>query len=250
MMHALHDVELGHALEKWIHPDLLHLLPGINLGLRLQEDYNYNLNWCELGNRMPDTEYRMLAKAAATVHRYGSFAFKAPVFSELFCRRLLCELRVMEHTTGIRFAPNQDEDSDFQIPEIVLEEVCPVLGRGIYDTALCSLWKWFQLAYNIKPGWVSSIQVANYTPQGTSHGNWHHDEDSDYTAVVSLDPDAYVGGGTDLKDGFGSTVHIPKIPQGHALIFPGKHVMHRGCAVESGRRLLLVFWLKLKEDGK
>ena len=135
------------------------------------------------------------------------------VFPEIYTvplfRRQWCKMMVEEiklMEQHVAFKPNDDEDELRQIPEIVLRDHCPELYSRM----------WF---------------VA-----------WHHDESADISVVIPLNTGGYVGGGTE----FHNHGTLKPLPSGHALIFPSFTNLHRGLAVESGDRYLLVFWLHNK----
>jgi predicted 2-oxoglutarate/Fe(II)-dependent dioxygenase YbiX len=85
--------------------------------------------------------------------------------------------------------------------------------------------------------------LAKYTPEGTKQTQWHHDADSNMTGLINLAPELYTGGGTDIRTTLLTYDHIPSIPKGHALVFNGNMLLHRGAPVETGERYLLVFWV-------
>lgn len=244
-MHPLRNVYLGHCLEKWIHPRCLEVLPGLNTVGRVAEDYSYNLTDTELHAHVSEDNWRYFQRALGLPHYHSALAWSVPVFSGEFCDALLAE---QEHMVYMGTTPtvNPDEDLAFQIPELVLPQLCPALARGIHETSVAALYPWLRMEYQCVPDDVASIQLANYSPRGTQGGNWHHDSDADYTAVVSLNPGCFTGGGTEIKTGLCWSQRVPVLPKGHALIFPGKHVMHRGLQVLGGDRWLLVFWLRMK----
>lgn len=167
-------------------------------------------------------------------------AYAVPFLHPDVCANLVAEAVRMGEERG--FVPNPEEEGPYQIPEIVVNHADPALHdhlAGLIDY----LNIWFLLIYQIVPNSISSIQFAKYEPNGTAHGNWHHDRDSDFTAVVSLAPDLFEGGGTDIR--LSPTLHhsVPPLPAGYALIMNGKQILHRGRAVTEGTRHLLVYWL-------
>ncbi|MBH9196966.1 hypothetical protein I5K50_11455 [Pseudomonas aeruginosa] len=144
------------------------------------------------------------------------------------------------------FAVNPDEEAEVQIPEITLADTCPTLHsclHGLFNNVVNPLTK---VLYQLEQAKMSSIQFAQYTPDNTAHGNWHHDRDSDITLVVALS-DFHKGGGTAVKpQGLGKTFVVPQLPVGHAMLFQGSRTLHKGLPVTEGARNLLVFWSELK----
>lgn len=167
----------------------------------------------------------------------GGSAFSFPLLDPAYCQELI---QIAENMGD--FAPNPAECLDYQIPEIVLAHRAPELYEHLKGIG-AFIMMWSALVFLKMPGRVSSIQFAKYEPDGTAHGNWHFDSDSDFSAVVSLDPTRFTGGGTDIRNGLDDYLTVPPLPPGHILFFDGRKLMHRGRAVESGVRHLLVFWL-------
>ena len=170
----------------------------------------------------------------------GGFAYGVPMFSATACTGLLQTAQKMGEKHG--FTPNHEEAESEQIPEIVVKHY----DESAYGELVGSIEYmnvWFLLIYHTIPKSVSSIQFTKYEPSETPRGNWHHDLDSDFTAVVSLAPELFEGGGTDLRLTPTSYFSLDKLPKGYALLFNGKQIQHRGRAVTSGVRHLLTFWL-------
>jgi len=141
------------------------------------------------------------------------------------------------------YDPNVDEEPEFQIPEIVLAHKHPPTHAecmAVWEMVLAPL---FQILYRLEPEEVTSIQLTRYTPENTSKGNWHRDEDSDCTAVINLGS-RHTGGGTKLFVD-GRPLFVPPLPTGHALLFLGRSTLHCGAEITEGQRDLLVFWSKL-----
>ena len=162
--------------------------------------------------------------------------YSAPLFSEIFCDIFKDELKSLkEH---YNFNPNPEEDELRQIPEIVLQECAPDIYRSLMYVAQTILNPMFIALWGrtISEG---GIQIANYNLIDKQQGAWHHDSSADISVVVPLNTGEYKGGGTE----FAGRGVVEPIPTGHALMFPSFTHMHRGLAVESGDRYLLVFWL-------
>ncbi|ARV77145.1 hypothetical protein SKUL_46 [Pseudomonas phage Skulduggery] len=166
--------------------------------------------------------------------------YAVPFLNEGACDALVQLAARLEAEHGYR--PNAAEERDYQIPEIVVKHY----DKGAYAELrglLEYLNIWFQFVYYTAPNFITSIQFTKYEPSDTPRGNWHHDRDSDFTAVVSLAPELHEGGGTDVRLTPTAAHRVPKLPKGFALLFNGKQVQHRGAPVESGTRHLLTFWL-------
>lgn len=170
----------------------------------------------------------------------GGSAFAVPFLHPSVCKNLVNAAEQLGEIHGHQ--PNPIEEGPYQIPEIVIKHVDQPLHDALADM-IKYLNLWFMLIYQVEPNSISSIQFAKYEPDGTAHGNWHHDRTSDFTAVVSLNPDDFTGGGTDIRLSPTDYHSIPPLPQGYALLLNGKQVHHHGRAVEQGARHLLVFWL-------
>ena len=168
----------------------------------------------------------------------GVYSFK--LFELEWCRRLVEEIKVMDSEVGLK--PNPDEDELRQIPEFVIPEHSPdllnlmrLVIRDVISPVNWSLFGQEELS-------IASVQIAHYNPKGKKAGAWHHDGSADFTVVVPLNTGEYVGGGTEFF-GLGT---VEPLETGSALIFPSTSHMHRGLAVESGDRYLLVFWLYVR----
>jgi hypothetical protein len=151
---------------------------------------------------------------------------------------MLCE-EIDHMRQVIGFEPNPSEDELRQIPEIVLKEHVPELYRNMWHVVQNVLAPIIFSLYQREVSDIASVQIANYNLRDKQQGAWHHDESADISVVIPLNTGDYVGGGTE----FHSHGVLKPLPSGHALIFPSFTNLHRGLAVESGDRYLLVFWL-------
>lgn len=152
-------------------------------------------------------------------------------------------LNILNKAKKFNYCVNDNEDTPYQIPEAILFDNDKKLHEIMLNVFTTVIGEFTDSMYFSKIKEVRSIQLAKYSNSGTiKKGNWHFDEDSDITAVVALN-DNYIGGGTRLKMyGSSNEIVIPKLAQGHVLVFRGKHYLHKGLKVENGCRDILVFW--------
>lgn len=236
-MWLLNNPLLAVAVEQHIHPELRERLPAIRAAAstlvrrdfnikRLRAEERAAIRWIE-AHRVRDTS-----------------AYTLPFLSPSYVDQLQTEVCAM--STG--FTPNALEDKAYQIPELTTQDNCPQLFRvlrELHDAALAPVW---MLAQGRVADVYNTIQFAQYNPKGTSHGNWHHDEDSDQTTVVSLNPEQFSGGGTQLRTSAVTYAEVPPLAKGHALLFGGKTTLHRGLNVDAGTRNILVYWCEYRPD--
>lgn len=240
-MHLLVDGLTSIAQEAWLHPELRLHHPAIVRMARALVDGKQNSE--ALVEILGQPEIAALQWLNDHTIRPG--LYRIPFLAPDYCDKLVVEADKMGETIG--YEPNDDEELPYQIPELVLGHLCPSLFQCLqvlFDSAICPL---TTILMGQQPAIIRTIQFARYEPAEVGHGNWHVDIDSDITAVVSLQPDKFEGGGTDVRTGPLSKITVEKLPQGHALLFHGKTTLHRGRKVESGRRDLLVFWTEVKE---
>jgi hypothetical protein len=240
-MHLLVDGLTCIPQEAWLHQGLRFHLPALERMARVLTEGRQNIESLVLdkGN------YKALAWLEG--HRIqGTTAYALPFLSHDYCDKLIVEARAFESAIG--YTPNEDEEVEFQIPEFVLQHHCSQLATGLNVLFQRAMVPISTIVHGQPELNLVSAQLARYEPRGVRHGNWHFDDDSDCSVVVSLAPDLFNGGGTDLRTGPLKTVRVPKLPKGHALMFHGKTTLHRGCRVDAGVRDLLVFWSKY--DGR
>lgn len=231
-MQLLRNPALACSLETYLHPDLRAVLPVMWKLAEFSERHAWN--------KQPRTKEMQRALDWLDARQITDGVYVVPFLAPNVARAIQFEANDWPR------CPNEAEEKAYRIPEIVLKEACPQLFRTTSELMQAGMWPVLQVVHGRTPSRINSIQLARYEPSGTRHGNWHHDEDSDQTIVVSLNSDAFEGGGTDIMTGPWSRLHVPKVPTGHALIFNGKMTLHRGCAVESGVRDLLVYWTEVK----
>lgn len=166
-----------------------------------------------------------------------------PVYSIPMLTPESCD-RIVESAKKYGYDVNEEEGVAYRIDEAVLQVKDPDLYDALGRTLLPVLNSWSLLVYQRPVTRVASFQVAKYTPGGTKMTGFHHDRDSDVTAVISLNPGDFTGGGTDVRVMAHRSHYISPLPKGHALFFNGKAIHHRGAEVMSGERYLLVCWLE------
>lgn len=172
--------------------------------------------------------------------RFTSGVYSFPFLRPEFIDDLLNEVSAMS------FEVNDQEEDTVQIPEITLQDNCPSLHDCLHSLFQYVVKPLAAILYGNEPKFMQSIQFAQYTPENTAHGHWHHDEDSDITLVVAL-TDHHKGGGTMVKpQGLGEAFEVPQLPVGHAMLFQGSRMLHYGMPVTEGARNLLVFWSTLR----
>lgn len=239
-MHLLVDGMTCIPQAGWLHPELARHLPALRRMAGRMVD-----SGCEL--LLTDGDAEEGAAASWLLQQAGTQGcWQLPFLHPDYCDKLVVEAEAMAKTVG--FTPNPDEQEDYQIPELVLQHVCPTLYTGLSVLKQQVIDTYTMLLFGSKATDIRSIQFARYEPNGVAHGNWHRDAESDITAVVSLQPHMFEGGGTDIRTNAFFSFHVPKLPQGYCLLFHGKARLHRGHAVTSGHRDLLVFWSEYSED--
>lgn len=186
----------------------------------------------------PDKTGRLLSDNQITKHSDG--VFTVPWLSPDYCDWL------STFFPAVAYEPNKEEPYAAQIPEIVLLEHNKSLHLSLetlYDMTLRPL---VHLLMGQDIERFNSIQLARYEPSRVRQGTFHTDHDSDITVTIALNDD-YHGGGLQLFTDNGITgaepVTVSKLPKGTATLFKGRQLMHKGLAVESGVKHLLVFWM-------
>lgn len=236
-MWLLNNPVLAVAVEQHLHPELRQRLPAIRAAASTLVRRGFNIK------RLPRDERAAIEWVEG--HRVcGTNAYTLPYLSPAYADALQTE--VLAVPTG--FTPNDLEDKPYQIPEWTTQDNCPQLFRALrelHDAALAPVWLLIQ---GKTADLYRSIQFAKYNPKGTSHGNWHHDEDSDQTTVVSLNPEQFSGGGTQLRTSATTYAEVPPLEKGHALLFSGKTTLHRGLNVDAGTRNILVYWCEYRKE--
>jgi len=181
--------------------------------------------------------YSEMATFGITEHAPGVYSF--PFLSKKYCKELV------KKADNYAFKPNAEEPLCAQIPEVVLEtgdnkEFLRTM-KMFFDAARLS-----KLVYHSDVVSLNTAQLARYTLDTTAKGSWHTDNDSDFTLTVALS-DTHKGGGTAIKlPGRLGEIEVPQLPVGHALVFQGKFMPHKGLPVLGGNRDLLVYWSEFK----
>lgn len=170
----------------------------------------------------------------------GGFVYELPIMSPENCDAIRLA------ATNYDFSPNLAEGEEYRINEAMLE----LVDKGLYDLLvedMLPVLNAYCLMINSCPiTEVKSLQIAKYSPDGTEGTGWHHDKDSDFTCVISLNPEDFEGGGTGIRLAPHATWDVPPLPKGHGLVFNGRSIQHRGLPVTKGERLLLVCWCSTK----
>jgi hypothetical protein len=227
-------IELLTSDRDWLHPELDKHIEGI---AEIVDSLNYS------DANIPDLDNLSFQQLEALDWFYGlptycnEQAIVAPLLNPKVCDALI------QYIEGKQFKTNEEEETQYRIPELVLSQKDPGLFKSISEFAKNSLFLLYNLHWGKYPCRIESIQLAKYEPGGIKKTGWHHDADSNMTGVVNLAPELYEGGGTDLRTNMLAYEHVPPIPKGHVLIFNGNAILHRGSEVESGTRNLLVFWI-------
>lgn len=217
----------------WLHPDLAKVQHGLFPLVQYMEDLRWNIT-----DEFSDEEWAAVEFLDSLPRYANGLAVSVPLLHPDVCDLIIEEI----NKPGLVWEPNDEEDEDYQIPEIVLKHHMKELHQSLHKFGDATLFRIMKLLWGRGPNHVRSIQLAKYTPEGTRMSGWHHDEDSNMTAVINLAPELYTGGGTDIRTGLLTYEHVPPVPKGHALIFNGYQTLHRGAPVESGERNILVYW--------
>lgn len=202
-----------------------------SLSTKIDSLPKYRDEWLDADIRK---ELARLFSSNFTEHSAGVYSF--PFLSKSMCKKLI------DKSTKYTYTVNDCEDTPYQMPEVVLADKDVALYEKMLEIFNSNIPEITKVVYAAETKEIRSIQLAKYSPETIANGNWHIDEDSDLTLVVSLS-DAHEGGGTMIKPyGLAEEVEIPQLPVGHALLFRGKHYMHKGLPVTKGERNILVFW--------
>ena len=172
------------------------------------------------------------------IQRVGSDIYTFPLFNKQFLDIIRKEIRNIQNLN--MFEPNSEDPEDVRIEEFILNRMCPEWYMALLHNIIYDMNMVFYYLFGQQVG-SGDIQIANYKDDKIKQTGWHHDVDADISMVVPLNTGEYRGGGTEF---FNRGVVDP-LPNGTGLIFPSMTHAHRGLPVESGERLLLVFWLKI-----
>lgn len=202
-------------------------------------DINYTLNKLPINrdswfDDKAAASFNKLLDIGITEHCSGVYSF--PFLSKSMCKSIL------KKASSYTYETNCDELSEYQMPEVVLSNKDLATYEIMLDIFNTNIPDISDVMYMSRSTKIKSIQLAKYSTDDISEGNWHKDLNSDITLVVALNDD-YVGGGTIIKPyGVEPEVTIPSLPAGTALLFRGKHFLHKGLPVLKGTRNILVFW--------
>jgi len=194
---------------------------------------------------LPDDLRIDLATAVADgrVPMIASSAFVLPILSPEGCQAIL------DRSTSYQWAENvEGEEEPYRMKEAVYTAVDPEFGAMLHSVLMTGLAPWWLMLRGRLPSQLASLQLAQYSADDRAGGAFHVDRDSNYSCVISLNPDEYEGGGTDIMDGLIGEFHLPKLPQGYGLFLDGRSLIHRGAPVTMGTRKLLVAWANDNAD--
>lgn len=200
------------------------------------------LDLIEQDEQVSDAYYRELERLSYNgLSTMAGSVFTIPLMTPSECDALI------DNIAEYDFAPNLEEGAEYRIEEAVLEKVDPGTYESLKEFLLPVLNAYCLMINSTPITKVISFQIAKYRPEGTPGTGWHHDKESDFTAVISLNPGAFVGGGTGIRMAPHATYDLPPLDKGWGLVFNGRCVQHRGLPVTKGERLLLVCWCSTKE---
>lgn len=217
-------------LPSFFHPGIVEYLPEL---IKYSESI--------LAEELPLSSYRNLEFRKylldnVVTEDISQLLFRFPYLSEEVC------LEIGELNKLFDEAPNEKEDPNAQINEVVLPNVCPPLASlflALHRTVV------LPITYTMlggAPFYMNSIQVATYYAdmgRGNSNVDFHSDEDSQFTCTVELNKETY-------KNGAGLVIYPDKqsaTPDiGYASIFPGLTCMHSSLPIKQGHRQILVHW--------
>jgi len=217
------------------------LLDFINRCAVLGSDPDQVLDMLEQDERISDAYYHELERLSANC--YG--AMGGNIFLTKLMTPVECDF-LINCASHYDFAPNLEEGAEYRIEEAMLEVVDPECYESLKETLLPVLNAYCLMINSTPITKVVSFQIAKYRPEGTPGTGWHLDKESDFTAVISLNPENFEGGGTGFRMAPHATADVPPLMKGQAVMFNGRSVQHRGLPVTSGERLLLVCWCSTK----
>ena len=155
----------------------------------------------------------------------ASSAFVLPVLSPEGCQAIL------DRAHAYDWSENHDGEAEpYRMLEAVYAAVDPEFGTMLHSVLMSGLAPWWMMTRGRLPTRTASLQLAQYSADDRAGGEFHRDRDSNYSCVISLNPDEYEGGGTDIRDGLIGEFHLPRLPQGYGLFFDGRGIIHRGRA--------------------
>lgn len=234
------DMNIRGALHPWINQDIANLVELVETFECPPSPEEFISLLKERPDLSDSYHWALEMLKASSIQCMGGMIYSIPLLDPQVCSNLIAHGEHLAKDGG--WARNPCEPEEFQIPEIVLAKRSPATFK-VLEGLIRYINVFHAILYQRVPQSVSSIQFTKYTPETTNQGNWHHDLDSDFTVVVSLNPELFEGGGTEVIADPMRTITIPPLPAGHALIFNGKMIRHRGMEVTKGSRYLLTYWL-------
>jgi hypothetical protein len=186
---------------------------------------------------LPEADRLWMAETVSkgAVGLAGGNAYVVPFLSARACQTLV------QWGERQAWSENEDEGQAFRMEEVVLGNVDSDQEEWVATLAMWGLAPWLLAIFGKLPDVYRSIQLTRYDAGLRAGGNYHVDRDSKYTAVIALNDD-FEGGGTRMVSGVFGSVMVPPVPVGHALVFRGREIFHKGEPVTSGTRKLLTIW--------
>lgn len=229
------ELALLYPMQGWLHPDLAPHVEGIQAFVTRMVDTAWAIPevW-----KLPALERHAVRFVMSLKSHANDRAYSVPLLHPDLCDLLVAYAQEKREL----FAVNDDEEGDYQMPELVLQRENEAIYHSILAFAQTTLYPVMNLIWGRKVDRTESIQLAHYSADGINSSGWHLDEDSNMTAVVNLAPELYTGGGTAFRTRLNWGVHVPPVPKGHALVFNGHQTLHHGVSIDSGDRYILVFW--------
>lgn len=177
------------------------------------------------------------------IHTVAAPAFVLPILSHEGCDAILAQ------ADSYTWKENEEEEHEYQMKEAVIAHLDPEFDKMLKSVLIEGAMPWVLMTRGRLPRDFSSLQLAQYSADDRAHGSLHIDRDSNYTCVISLNPEAFEGGGTVIIDSLIGHYTMPPLPKGYGLFFDGSTTLHAGLPVTKGTRKILTAWCHTKDDN-